>query len=490
VCRRNQVGSQKFSSNEIKARGIFYCAKAEGTFLYFKLRAMRFALLACLLFCLPTLAAEKPQGVRGDGRTDDTLALQKALNALAAKGGTLELPPGQYLLQGNLQIPSGVALQGSWQAPHHAAYDKGSTLLLTGGRGNENAPPSITLQQSSAVRGFTLLWPQQKWPKIVAYPWAIQGVGMHNTIENITFVNAYNGIRIGHIANSELHLVRNVFGCVLRRGVFIDSTTDIGRMENVHFNPHYWNRSKHPTRPPQEGNPDMKIAAYMAKHLEAFIFGRSDWQAVTNCFVFGAKVGFYFIGTKDGAANAQLNGVGADYCRTGVQIDAVQHMGIQVTNSSFTPFAGAPNVGVVTTSGAMGAAQFVNCNFWQTTGGSAHLKSSTAVTFSDCHFRHGGKKGTIIAENGLLIVRGCNFSAHGNAVILKEGVKAAILTGNLQPSGFDVHNEIGERAQIGLNEIVPAAPSFWHYELWAFIPLLFLITLIFWWRKIVGRKKR
>ena len=437
--------------------------------------------LLCLFVCLPTLAIEKPPGVRGDGRHDDTAALQAALNTLGRSGGALQLPPGQYLIAGTLQIPTGVSLQGSWQAPHHAAYKKGSTLLLTHGRGNEKATPAITLQQSSAIEGFTLLWPQQKWPDIVPYPWAIQGVGMHNTIENITFVNAYNGIRLGHIANSELHLVRNVYGCVLRRGVFVDSTTDIGRLENVHFNPHYWNRSQHPTRPSQDGKPDMKIAAYMAEHLEAFIFGRTDWQSVSNCFVFGARIGYHFIKTKEGAANAQLNGVGADYCRTGVQIDAVQHMGIQVTNSSFTPFAGAPNVGVITTAGAMGAAQFVNCNFWQTLGGAALLKSSTAVTFSDCHFRHGGTQGTIIAENGLLNVRGCNFAAHGNAVILREGVKAAILTGNLQPSGFQVQNEIGERAQIGLNETIAPLSSPWRYELWALTPaLLFVIALIFW----------
>jgi hypothetical protein len=34
---------------------------------------------------------------RGDGRTDDTAALQKALNAIAVEGGTLEIPFGVYL---------------------------------------------------------------------------------------------------------------------------------------------------------------------------------------------------------------------------------------------------------------------------------------------------------------------------------------------------------------------------------------------------------
>lgn len=36
-------------------------------------------------------------GARGDGRTDDTRALQRALNQLTEHGGTLEIPPGCYL---------------------------------------------------------------------------------------------------------------------------------------------------------------------------------------------------------------------------------------------------------------------------------------------------------------------------------------------------------------------------------------------------------
>ena len=444
---------------------------------------MRFLLPACLLFIVPTLAAPKPQGVQGDGRTDDTAALQIALNAVAHSGGTLELPPAQYLIGGNLKIPTGVALQGSWQAPHHGAYEKGTTLLLTGGRGNENSSPAITLQQSSALRGFTLLWPQQKWPNVVPYPWAIQGVGMHNTVENITFVNAYNGIRIGHTERSELHLIRNVFGCVLRRGIFIDSTTDIGRLENVHFNPHYWNRSGHISRPSQDGNPDLKIADYTTKHLEAFIFGRSDWQSVTSCFAFGAKIGFHFIRTKDGAANAQLMGVGADVCSVPVQIDEMQRLGVQFTNSTFMAAGGAPGIAVITTPMAGGAATFQNCTFWETPGGIAQLDGLTTVNFSDCQFFGGAKNGAIRAHEGSLTVRGCTFSGHLLSVVLKPNVRGAILTENSQMGGFTVQNEIGERAQIGLNETAPTHRNEWFYKFGAWLILAFLLLLlwlIFW----------
>ena len=122
---------------------------------------------------------------------------------------------------------------------------QGDDLAITGGRGREDGPAAVELAESSAIQGVTMVWPEQKWDSITAYPWAIHGQGMHNDVENVTFINAYQGIKIG-IPWSELHVIRNVVGCVLRRGIFIDTTSDIGRIENVQFNEHYWARSHYP----------------------------------------------------------------------------------------------------------------------------------------------------------------------------------------------------------------------------------------------------
>jgi len=40
--------------------------------------------------------------------------------------------------------------------------------------------------------------------------------------------------------SNELHFIRNVFACPLKIGVFIDRCTDVGRLENVYFNPNFW----------------------------------------------------------------------------------------------------------------------------------------------------------------------------------------------------------------------------------------------------------
>ena len=405
------------------------------------------ALLLALLLtpCRQVSAQAAPAG-------DDTAALQARLDQAGKTGGEVALEARTYRVSGSLTVPTGVTLRGSWEAPHHGAWDKGTTLLVTGGRGQEDGTPAITLRQSSALRGVTLVWPDETPDHIVPYPWAIHGSGMHNTVEDVTLVNAYQGIKIGQ-PWSELHLIRNVFGCVLRRGIFVDETSDVGRIENVHFNTHYWVRSGYPgIQAKDDSATGQLVTDFTRKNLEAFVFGRTDWEYVANTFVWGAHIGYRFIHTAGGECNGQFMGIGADACGIGLRVDQTQSVGIQVTNGEFTAFGGTENVGIVVSPGAVGAAQFVNCNFWSTPGGAARLHGSGPVTFSACHFGDGAEGGVIAADKGALIVSACTFGTRGKAITLKPGLRSAIITANSQPGGLQVDNGIGAAAQIGLNE--------------------------------------
>jgi hypothetical protein len=47
----------------------------------------------------------------------------------------------------------------------------------------------------------------------------------------------------------------------------------------------------------------------MINNLEAFIFGRTDREYVTNSFVFPVKIGYHFIGTNPGACKRLIKNV-------------------------------------------------------------------------------------------------------------------------------------------------------------------------------------
>ena len=55
----------------------------------------------------PKIFVANDYGAKGDGKTLDTAAIQKAIDAAAAVGGTVTLNPGTYLT-GSLFLKSGI----------------------------------------------------------------------------------------------------------------------------------------------------------------------------------------------------------------------------------------------------------------------------------------------------------------------------------------------------------------------------------------------
>lgn len=389
-------------------------------------------------------------GAIGDGKTDNTGALQKAIDKAAEKGGTVSIPPGKYLVSGSLKVGVGVAVVGSQEAPVSIEPLIGTVIMATGGRDNENAPALFEMGQSSTVKGLTVWYPEQKPEDIRPYPWTFHLTGYDNTVENITLINSYNGIMAGP-ENNVRHRIRSVYGCVLRRGIFVDHITDIGRIENVQFHCHWWSAAS------IGGNWDL-VFKYMYENLEAFIFGRTDWEYVTNNFVFPAKIGYRFIKTEKGACNGHFTGIGADACETAVQVDQIQYMGLLITGGEFVSFNGANPVELVVSEGCKGSIRLVNCAFWGPVLHNAILKGDAYVSFTDCYFSNRNKKvldkPLIVAESGKLQINNCTFDGVQPSIHLKPGVKHAIIRGNNGQNGVKINNEIGERAIISENEPV------------------------------------
>ena len=278
-------------------------------------------------------------GAKVDGTTDDTAAIQKALDAAGKQGGVVKLPTGKYLVAGSLRIPRGVALAGSNKAPLYIEPLLGTVILATGGREKEDGPALFELGDSATVQGLTVYYPEQKTDAIHPYAWTFHLQGGDNTVENVTLINSYNGIRIGPEPNVR-HRIRSVSGCVLRRGIWLDNCSDIGRIENVQWHCHWWSS-------PKVGGDWDKVFKYMWKNCEGFILARTDWEYVTNTFIFPVSIGYHFIATKNGAMNGQLCGIGADAANRCIVVDQIQPMGLLITNGQFVAFEGENPIEIV-----------------------------------------------------------------------------------------------------------------------------------------------
>lgn len=407
------------------------------------------------------LAAEAPEtgldtlnvrsfGAVGDGKTDDTAAFQKAMDAAAeAGGGVVFAPRGNYFFAGHLNVPNGVTLRGIWQSvPAHNGIrdrglpkptDDGTTFLLTEGAGKEDGPAFVTLNTNSTLKGVVIYYPEQKTDEVpVPYPYAIAMRGKNPAVLAVEILNPYNGI---DASRNERHLIRDVHGQPLRRGIYVDAIFDIGRIENVHFNPWWSNRPK--------------LLGWQKENGEAFVFGRTDWQYVFNTFCFGYAVGYKFIQTKAGVCNGNFSGIGADDCYTALVVDNCAPFGLLITNGEFVSFHG-PDPTMIRVNGTnSGSVRFVNCAFWGPCNQIAKIDGRGTVGFGDCTFvQWGGAAKDRFALDilgGTALVRGCEFRQDLQQIRLGEGVRRAVITGNAFAGEQRITNNAKGKVEIGMN---------------------------------------
>jgi len=235
-------------------------------------------------------------------------------------------------MKGTLHIPVSVTLRGQWKAP-----DKdnpgivGTVLMVYAGRGQTNGTPFMTVDYCAGVKDMSFWYPEQDAKNIVPYPYClIQKGGDNATFENLTLVNPYQGIRIGPRGN-ELHYVHNVYGTPLKIGIRYDSTTDIGRLENVHFSPDYWCQSGLANAP----SPKADFASWLLANGTAVHMERSDWEYVSYIYIDGYKYGYLITKGVRGAANAQFYNLVIRNCKTAVQVQETNPIGMVFSKCVF-----------------------------------------------------------------------------------------------------------------------------------------------------------
>lgn len=414
------------------------------------------ASINCVIMAAPWTVVEC--GAIGDGKTDATAAFQKALDTAAqAGGGVVDVPSGEYRINGFLLIPGGVTLQGTYRTPptnDHEARPRmdGSVLQAYSGRGKPEAAPFIRLNGSNAVlMGVVITYPEWKQADVppVAYPPTVFADYTTNTaVVDCLFLNSYAAI---HFQNAARYLVRSVYGYPSYRGFYTDNCGDIGRVENCHFWPFG-----------VAYKPDDPFCQWVNTHGVAFEFARTDWQYVLNTFCFGYGVGYKFSETKNGSCNGNFVGIGADSCRRPILVEQAQAPGLLITNAELVGRWGSTDsVGIeVAPSVKGGKVSVSNSAFWGPLDRCLWQRSAAAqVTVIGSNFCNwdNGSTGSAAIEiaAGKAIVQGNTFADGETHVRVAAGVESAIIIGNQATAGLVVDNQAGARTQVLANELSP-----------------------------------
>ena len=316
------------------------------------------------------LATDPEFGTNPDGNTDNTQAIQKALDKAAAEGGGIVyLPPGKYKVLGNLNIPSGVELKGALDNSS-APVGPGSILQVYSGKGNLNAQPFMTMKENSGLRGVVFDYPEQKTsdlPNPIVYPYCVQVQGKDVYIVNVGIRAAYQGFDL-FTYKCDNHYIDYISGHSLKTGIKVGGGSKNGKICNLQYNLIVY-ACGYQTK---FGSFSNSIEAYKDM-VYTYGYENFDFLVVENCkdewlynnFAFGAQRGLLFTGNNaENASNGISVGMAIDGARRAYCFDALNSKGFDFINNQIVS-TGEPNTRYIeTTANFTGRVTLHNSDYW------------------------------------------------------------------------------------------------------------------------------
>ena len=316
------------------------------------------------------LATDPEFGANPDGNTDNTQAIQKALDKAAAEGGGIVyLPPGKYKVLGNLNIPSGVELKGALDNSS-APVGPGSILQVYSGKGNLNAQPFMTMKENSGLRGVVFDYPEQKTsdlPNPIVYPYCVQVQGKDVYIVNVGIRAAYQGFDL-FTYKCDNHYIDYISGHSLKTGIKVGGGSENGKICNLQYNLIVY-ACGYQTK---FGSFSNSIEAYKDM-VYTYGYENFDFLVVENCkdewlynnFAFGAQRGLLFTGNNaENASNGISVGMAIDGARRAYCFDALNSKGFDFINNQIVS-TGEPNTRYIeTTANFTRRVTLHNSDYW------------------------------------------------------------------------------------------------------------------------------
>ncbi len=397
---------------------------------------------------------QPPYNAKGDGKTDDTAAIQKALDDTAAAGGGIVfLPTGIYRVATHLSVGPSTTLKGVFDGPPNLEYahfepltiGHGTMLQVEESAGSDSATAFITMNgYGSGIDGMMFFYPNQTVTNPpVKYPWTI-AIGINPgaeysaydvTIQNINLGNAYQGIDFASQVSSR-HIISNIYGQPLYRGIQIDKCYDFCEMHNTHFDP-FW-------------SVDPALTAFTQQYGIAYDFYRADGEIMSDINAHGYDIGIRFQhepGQITYGTYASITNLDFDGCNIGIDAIDTASTGLNISNYGFAsgPADGPDQIGVYLPSAGSDQGSLItitNANFngrvirAEQAFGSISLNSARIGPTANPNPRIdvlGGQ--AIITDNIFPLAAGADGTDPYVAVHLASPVGQAIVTGNMLGKG-------------------------------------------------------
>lgn len=291
------------------------------------------------------VVTKSPYYAQADGVTDDTAAFQAALaDADANGGGTVFVPGGNYRLNGNLTIPTGVELRGIFDIAHDTRV-KGSLMNIYGGRNQADGTPFIQIEPNAGIKGLTFHYPEQIYDEndtvnygMKPYPFLIRGLGADIYVLNIAATIPYQILDLATY-RCDRHYVDYIKTTALKTGIHVGNGSTDGQIHNCQFNPSlYTHQGNYYDSIPTSTSDN--IHKILWRDATPYLFGHMTGEVLHENFVFGGARGMHLVKENGFGPSGYCMGMGVDQCNNAFQIDDVGASGLDVINSQIVTVNG------------------------------------------------------------------------------------------------------------------------------------------------------
>lgn len=393
----------------------------------------------------------KSYGAKADATTDDTAAIQSALNAAGqAGGGTVYAPAGIYRLNGSLSVPTGVELRGSFDGAHYGnSTTKGTQFYVYGNKDNASAAPLITLAQNAGAKGFTVFYPEQGYSdkalidaeKVHAYPPTIRA-NAGDWIQNIAIVAGYTGIDAMTNRCDGL-VVLDVTGCVMKEAMRIGHGIDGGWVQNFHFNYTGWgHQGFYASNPGNQLTADGEtprvnlLGEYATREVTGITLGDCRNVRFFSDFNITINTQLHLIADPytGGSFNGTMYGVAFDACQHGVVAESGIDAELTLLSSMGVFHRNGAGYNVWTKPGFTGTVSIYNTDAWGTGSKLALVEGGTVNLvhyFSWCAYRGVCRAGGTLNMLGSTIIAASNNDNGAIPTLIYENGAQGKVIGNL-----------------------------------------------------------
>ncbi len=343
------------------------------------------------------VATNAPFNAKNDGVTDNTSAIQTALNKAATDGGGIVfLPPGKYKVQGNLTVPSNVELKGSVDNSS-VPMGPGSVLEAYAGKNNPAGTPFLKLSANSGVRGIVFNYPEQVYtnvPNVPAYPYTIQVTGSNAYIVNVGLRASFSGIDL-FTNKCDNHYLDFITGHVFKQGIRVGGGSAGGKIYNLQFNNIVYaagGESKWGSWPnsPPSYNSTQPIYDYNYDNLDFLVLGNCQGETLYNDFTFGSNRGIVLRSDNGTGPSGISLGLGIDGSRKSMGFEAMGAAGFDFINTQIVAYGDTSTTYIATSPGFASNSTFFNSDYWGNPGHGLIMNGGT-LNFQGANFHHPGQ---------------------------------------------------------------------------------------------------